>query len=122
MSISDVTQNEGNSGVTDFVFTVSLSGANPAPVTVQYSTADGTATIYDFDYMSSGGSVTFDPGETTKTVTISVLGDIVYEPDETFSVILSNPTTGVISDAEGVGTIVNDDAQPTVGIDDVTEP
>ena len=65
-------------------------------------------------------TLTFGPGETTKQVTVLVNGDTTYETDETFTVHLSNAVNATISDATGVGTILNDDAQPSFAIDDVT--
>ena len=60
-------------------------------------------------------------GETTKTVTISVNGDTKYEPSEQFFVNLSNPSNATIGDSQGVGTITNDDAQPSITIADTCE-
>jgi hypothetical protein len=110
LSINDVSMAEGNSGTTAFSFTVSLSAAQGAPVTVDFATADGTAT-QPSDYASNSGTLTFAAGETTKTVTVQVNGDTAVEPDETFNVNLSNATgTASILDGTGVGTIQNDDA------------
>src|SRR5262245_20098051 len=82
---------EGNSGTTAFNFTVSLSAAQAAPVTVDFATADGTAT-QPSDYASNSGTLTFAPGETSKTVPVQVNGDTAVEPNETFNVNLSNAT------------------------------
>ena len=65
-------------------------------------------------------TLTFAPGETTKQVTVLVNGDTTFETDEAFSVHLSNAVNATISDAIGTGTILNDDAQPSFAIDDVT--
>ncbi|MCU1449064.1 MAG: endoglucanase [Acidimicrobiales bacterium] len=111
LSINDVTHNEGNSGTTNYVFTVTLSAANPQAVTVDFATANGTAT-QPSDYAAQTGTLTFAPGETTKQVTVAVVGDTTAELNETFAVNLSNPSNTTISDAQGVGTITNDDAQP----------
>ena len=110
--INDVPVTEGNSGATNANFTVSLSAAANGTVTVNWATADGTATASS-DYVAvTNGVVTFQSGETTKTVPVQVNGDAVYEPNETFYVNLSNPTGATIADGQGVGTIVNDDLQP----------
>lgn len=114
ISINDVSQNEGASGTTSFTFTVNLSVAALQTVSVTYATADGSATTADIDYGSNGGTVTFNAGETSKTVTVIVYGDTKYEPNETFFVNLSNPTNAFITDGQGVGTIVNDDAAPYI--------
>jgi uncharacterized repeat protein (TIGR01451 family) len=110
LSISDVTLNEGNSGPTTFGFTVTLSPASSQTVTVNYATANGTATAGS-DYTAiSSTQLTFLPNETTKTVNVAVSGDTTVEPDETFTVNLSgNSANSAISDAQGVGTIKNDD-------------
>ncbi len=109
LSVNDVTQNEGNSGTTAFTFTVSLAGASSQPVTVSYSTANGTATAPG-DYTAiQQGELTFDPGQTSKSVTVFVTGDFNNEPNETFSLVLSGPLGASIGDGDGLGTIVNDD-------------
>jgi Calx-beta domain len=109
ISVGDVTLAEGNAGQTAFRFTVSLDTAQAAPVTVDFATADGTATAPG-DYAATGGTLTFAPGETAKTVTVQVNGDTSLEPNEVFNLNLSNATgNATIADAQGVGTIVNDD-------------
>ncbi len=121
LSINDVTVTEGNSGTADAVFTVSLSAASGQTVTVNYATADGTATVADSDYQAiASTTLTFLPGETTKNVTVKVNGDLFYEFDEDFFVNLSGQTNSTIADGSGRGVISNDDAQPTLSINDVT--
>ncbi len=117
LSINDVTLAEGNSGTTSFDFTVTLSPVSTLPVTVSFSTADGTAVV-GTDYQPVSGSVTFAPGQTTKTVSVPVTGDVTTEPNETFVVNLNNPINASISDAQGLGTITNDDANPSITIND----
>jgi hypothetical protein len=112
LSINDIAVNEGNSGTTNATFTVSLSKASAQAVTVSYATAEGTATA-GTDYQSSSGTLTFAAGQTTQTVSVQVNGENVSEDDETFFVNLSNPTNAEISDAQGQGTITNDDATTT---------
>ncbi len=123
ISINDVTVTEGNSGTTNATFTVTLSAASASTVTVNFATADNTATAGS-DYQAASGTLTFTAGQTTKTITVAVNGDTVVEADETFAVNLSNPTNATISDAQGVGTITNDDQpppgpQPSLSINDV---
>jgi hypothetical protein len=118
ISISDTTVTEGNTGGTNATFTVTLSAAYDVPVTVNYATADGTATAGS-DYQAAAGALTFAPGETSKTVTVQVLGDRLGEWNETFFVNLSSPTNGVVTDGQGVGTIV--DNEPWIYISDVTK-
>jgi hypothetical protein len=119
ISISDVTANEGNSGPTSFTFTVSLSNASYQTVTVNYATADGTATTANNDYLSNSGTLIFAPGEASESIIVTVNGDMLNEPDETFFVDLSAPTNATIADNQGKGTITNDDPLPTLSINDM---
>ena len=116
LSITDVSQPEGDSGTTAFDFTVTLSEAIAQQVVVQYSTAPGTATA-GTDYQSKSATLIFDPGQLSKTVTIDVNGDLVFEDNETFFVNLFNASGAPISKSQGIGTIENDDTVPTVSID-----
>jgi hypothetical protein len=118
ISIDDVSMNEGDTGTTAFTFTVTLSDPPVNTVTVDFATADGTATTADGDYQGNSGTVTFVPGDTSEPITVLVNGDITFEPDENFFVNLSNPTNATIADGQGEGTILNDDPQPTISIDD----
>jgi hypothetical protein len=116
LTISDVSRNEGNSGTTSFVFIVNLSAAYDQPVVVNYSTADGTATVADRDYQPKAGRLLFKPGQTTKTIAVAVRGDRKNEPDETFFVNLSGASSNAfVLDGQGIGTIINDDPAPTGG-------
>ncbi|MBV9924143.1 MAG: DUF4214 domain-containing protein [Acidobacteria bacterium] len=119
VSINDVTVDEGNTGTTNATFNVTLSAASGKTVTVNYATADGTA-AQPGDYAAASGTVTFNPGETSKPVNVAVVGDTLDEPDETFNVSLSAPSNATVSDGTGVGTIRNDDAAPTISVNDVT--
>ncbi|PPT95983.1 autotransporter outer membrane beta-barrel domain-containing protein [Xanthomonas arboricola pv. arracaciae] len=114
LSIDDVSVNEGNSGTTTATFTVSLSAASGQTVSVNYATANGTATAGS-DYVARSGTLTFAPGVTTQGVAITVNGDTAVEPNETFSVGLSGASNASIARATGTGTIVNDDVVVTVG-------
>ncbi|MBS3026203.1 MAG: hypothetical protein HCA25_03660 [Dolichospermum sp. DET50] len=116
LSINDVTLTEGNSGTKNATFTVTLSGETFQPVTVNYATANGTATAGS-DYTATTGTLIFNvnPGETSKQITVPVLGDSLFEGDETFFVNLSNATNASIADAQAQGTITNDDVTlPTI--------
>jgi hypothetical protein len=108
VSISDKTTDEGNTGFTPISFTVALSAPALGAVTVDYATADGTATS-PLDYTAANGTVTFATGESSKTVTVQVVGETGQEPYETFLVNLSNPTGATIGDGQGQGTITNTD-------------
>ena len=74
ITIASVSKSEGNSSVTKFVFAVSLSAASSAAVTVNFATADGSARAPG-DYAAQSGLLTFNAGETSKTVTVNVNGD-----------------------------------------------
>ena len=113
ISISDVALAEGHGGRTAFVFTVSLSQASSSEVSVRYATANGSARAGDGDFVGKSGTLKFAPGETAKTITVLVNGDARVEADETFLVNLSQARNAVITDARGIGTILNDD--PTYG-------
>jgi hypothetical protein len=121
LSINNVSANEGNSGTTPFTFTVTLSAASASTVTVNFATADGTATAGS-DYTATSGTLTFNPGVTTQTITVNVIGDTNVEPNETFLVNLSAPTNATIAVGQGTGTIINDDvaATPTLSINNVS--
>ena len=119
VTISDVSLPEGNSGTTNARFTVSLSFPSTQTVQVDWIAADGTATQADGDYQAASGQVSFPPGTTTQFVDVPVVGDLKFEPNETFVVNLSNPVRGVVTDAQGQATIQNDDLQPLMSIDDV---
>src|SRR5437899_12866377 len=89
ISIGDVTKYEGRKNQTTlFTFTVTLSAAYDQAVTMSYRTVDGTATTSDADYVAKTGTLTFAPGETTKTITIVVNGDNKHEANEFFFVHL----------------------------------
>jgi uncharacterized delta-60 repeat protein len=121
VSINNISQAENNTGTTAYTFTVSLSNASEETVSVEYSTADGTATLTDNDYSAASGVITFASGETTKTITVNSHGDSKFEADQTFLVNLSNATNSTIITATGTGTIINDDARPTVSMVNVSQ-
>ncbi len=121
IEIDDVSNDEGNAGKTSFDFLVMLDPPASSTVTVDFATADGSATVANDDYQPTSGTLTFEPGVTSQTVSVSVNGDTKLEDDETFFVNLSNASLGaVILDGEGVGKIGNDDQVPSLSIDDVT--
>jgi len=107
--ISDAAVAEGNSGMTPFVFTITLSSPSSTAVTVQYATQNQTA-IAGSDYVAvPPTTITFNPGETTKTVTINVIGDTAKESNELFAVNLLNPVGATLGTSRGFGNIINDD-------------
>src|SRR5205823_2075147 len=105
LSINNVTWTEGNSGTTSYTFMVTLSAASGQAVTVQYATADNTATLADADYQAASGTLSFSPGQTSKTITVLVNGDRLVESDESFFVNLMNPFHATLGTAQGIGTI-----------------
>jgi len=109
LSINSIGLAEGNAGTTPFTFTVTLSAPSGQTVMVNYATADGTAT-QPGDYASTSGTLTFNPGVTTQPITVNVVGDTTFEPNETFTVVLSGASNAAIGTNPGTGTIQNDDA------------
>src|SRR5439155_1382682 len=118
IAINDRSEEHREGNKTRYDFTVSLSNLNNSTITVHYPTADGTATVADNDYQSPSGTLTFLPRQISHTVTVNVNGDTTFEQPETFTVNLNTPTNATIADSQGVGTIVNDDTQPTIAIND----
>lgn len=111
ISISDLAKQEGKKGKSSlFTFAVTLSVAYDQAVTMSFRTVDGTATTSDSDYVAKTGTLTFGPGETTKTITIEVKGDSKKEADETFYLdLFSNSSNSLFTKKRGIGTILNDD-------------
>ena len=112
-SVNDVTANEGNSGTTPFTFTITRNGGATLNQSIQYQTGNGTALAgacpaNDYNAVSPT-TVTFAPADVTKTVAVNVCGNTTPEPNETFFVNLSSASSGTIIDAQGIGTITNDD-------------
>src|SRR6185312_2567553 len=101
VAVSSPSVAEGNSGTASLTFTVALSNPSSQATVVNYATADGTATAGS-DYAATSGALTFAPGETSKTVTVSVTGDRTYEPDETLTLGVTD--TGGNALASGTGT------------------
>ena len=111
ISIGDVTRAEGNTGQTTlFTFTITLSAAYDQAVTMSFRTANGTAKANQGDYVAKTGTITFAPGETTKTITIEVMGDSKREANETFYLDLFGLSSNALfTKNRGIGTILNDD-------------
>jgi hypothetical protein len=108
LSISGGSVVEGNTGTAVLSFPVTLSGKTPLRVSVWVETANRTATA-PADYKGTSAVLIFEPGETRKTFEVSVRGETVYEPDETFTVNLSLPVNATIAMGSATGTIQNDD-------------
>src|SRR5205814_8792928 len=120
ITIGDATVLEGNTGTTAATVTVTLDPASIHPVSVDWATADGTATLADNDYQGASGTLTFAPGQTSQTITVLVNGDTKFEPDETFTVNLSGQCSAGVVKSAGLLTIQNDDGVPGITINDVT--
>ncbi len=108
ISIAAASGVEGNTGTTTLSFPVTLSAPSAQAVTVGYATADGSA-VAPGDYAAASGTLTFQPGEKTKAVTVNVVADLAIESDESFSLALSNPVGASIATGTATGTITNDD-------------
>jgi subtilisin-like proprotein convertase family protein len=108
LSINDVTLTEGNFGIQNLLFTVNLSQPRDQAVTVNYATANNTAVAGD-DYTATNGTLTFNPGVTTQTIAVPIVGNLLSENNETFFMNLTNPTNATIADNQGIGAIANDD-------------
>ncbi|TDR41138.1 putative repeat protein (TIGR01451 family) [Tahibacter aquaticus] len=121
LSINDVILNEGNAGTTSFTFTVSLSApAGPGGVTFDIATADGTA-VAPGDYVTKSlTSQTIPAGSSTYSFTVLANGDTTPETNETFFVNVTAATGATVTDGQGQGTLVNDDAAPNLTINDVS--
>jgi PKD repeat protein len=132
ITVANVSQNEGNSGSTNFLFGVTLSAISTNDVTVDYATADGTATTAGSDYTAESGTLTIPAGtdctaapatNSACQIAVPVNGDTLYENDETFALNLLNPTGATLVNSSATGTILNDDPKPVLMIEDngVTE-
>lgn len=116
LSIDDPSITEGDAGTVNLQYTVTLSAASGKTVTVDYTTADGTATSAGGDYATTSGTITFNPGQITKIITVVISGDTLEENSETVLVNLSGSSNATIADSEGSGTITNDEADTTVPV------
>jgi len=117
LTVSDFTMFEGDVGLTPFEFTFTLSEPAIIPIIIEYTTMDGSATLLDNDYIAQADTITFQPGETEATITVSVVGDRNIEPNETFTVVVTDAPTANVVDGTGVGLILDDDT-PDFAISD----
>jgi hypothetical protein len=113
LSIGNATVTEGGTAS----FTVTLSKSSTSPVTFTYATVDGTAVAGE-DYSSASNNRTIPAGATSTTITVKTTEDTLDEADETFRVLLSNVANATVKDGDGLGTIADDDATPTLSIND----
>jgi uncharacterized repeat protein (TIGR01451 family) len=111
ISVADASAFEGNAGTTTLLFPVTLSAPSAQTISVTYATTNGTA-LAGSDYVATTGALQFSPGTTNAHIAVTLLGDTVIEPDETFRVTLSNPVNSMLGRSQAVGTILNDDGLP----------
>jgi hypothetical protein len=124
LSITGKTVKEGTGSIVNAVFTVKLLtagvlSASGQTVTVDYATSDDTATA-PADYTSASGTLTFSPGQKSKTITVQVIGDALDENNETFFLNLTNPINAPLAVGQALGTITDNDATPKLSINSVT--
>lgn len=113
VSFGSTSAAEGDSGTTPFFFTISSNIAPTTDLNIGYTTVDGTATTTDGDYVAKSGTATIAAGTTSVTISVDVNGDTTQEPNEAFSVVVTNAGGAVIGNGTGTGTISNDDVTVT---------
>lgn len=121
LSIASASKAELNGGTSNLTFTVTQSAASAFDTTVTYATSPGTANAGSscaatVDYVTANGTATISAGSTTATINVSICGDTLYEPNETFTVTLSSPSNASILTGTATGTINDDDAMPSLSI------
>ena len=109
LSVADATASEENDSSIDFV--VTINPASDESVTVDYATADGTTTAGE-DYTAQNGTLTFNAGDTTKTIQVPITDDTIDDDKETLTLTISNASGADISDATATGTITNNEPVP----------
>ena len=118
LSIDSPSVAEGDSGSVNLTYTVSLDAESGKQVTVGYAEGTGGTAESGTDYTAlASGTLTFVAGDTSKTVTVTVTGDTLDEPNETVAVKLSGATNASIATGTGTGTITDDDGEPSLSID-----
>ena len=115
LSVADASGDEGSA----LGFVVSLSPLSGQTVSVKYATANGTA-MSGQDYQAAQGTLTFAPGETSRTVSVAALDDVQDEPAETFALNLSSPANATVSVPSADGTILDTDAAPRLSVADAS--
>ena len=108
ININDINILEVNNGSSNAIFTVTLSEASSEEIRVDFNTEDDTARE-GVDYEATSGTLSFAPGETSKTVAVKVYGDILDEENSSFNLNLSNASNGMLIDDQGIATIVDND-------------
>ncbi|NUS60574.1 MAG: hypothetical protein HOQ01_06465 [Lysobacter sp.] len=121
LSVGDVALSEGHSGTKTMSFTVKLSAASTNTVNVSFKTSNGSA-VAGTDYTAALGTISFSPGQTSRSVAVTLRGDRTPEKSETFALNLSNPVNATLRDGVAIGTITNDDQLRTGGPGQKTPP
>lgn len=111
ISVGDVSVTEGDTQDVTASVTVSLSKAWTQPVSVAYATHDGTAKAGS-DYVATSGTLTFAPDQTQKTIPVTIKGDLIHEPNETFTLALGAASGATIARTPATVTIVDNDPAP----------
>jgi hypothetical protein len=114
IKISDVSVTEGNTATTNAAFTISAANLK-STASVHWATLASTATA-GADFVTASGTVSLSKAVRSVVVTVRVVGDVIDEPNETFTVQLSAPVGATISDDTGLGTIIDDDAPPVLSV------
>jgi serine protease AprX len=112
LAVADASVSEGTGGTKPLTFTVTLARPSTRPVTVAYTTVDGSAKAGS-DFTAASGTLSFAPGEREQRLTVAIGGDAVVEPRETFTVHLDSPTNATLGRADATGTIEDDDVDRT---------
>ncbi|MFN8233395.1 MAG: Calx-beta domain-containing protein [Actinomycetota bacterium] len=118
LTVGDIAVPEGDSGTSVAAVPVTLSAVSGKPITVDFSTADGTAGAGS-DYTTATGTLSFAPGMLTRSIDVSVSGDTTFEADEDATVAVTNEVNAVVADGTATLTIANDDPLPRIAVDDV---
>ena len=111
LRIADASRNEGDSGSTAMVFSVTLADPSGGAVSVDFNTVAGSASAPG-DFTASSGTLNFSGSTTIQTISVPIVGDTTVEPDEQFSVHLTAPSGALIADGVASGSILNDDQPP----------
>ena len=119
LSIGNVSVTEGNSGTTNAQFTVSLSAVSGRNVSVQYATSAGSAQA-GADFTTTSGTLNIPAGQPSAVISVPVVGDLIDEDAETFTVSLNNASNAGIATSTATGTINDDDNPPTISINSST--
>ncbi|MDX6405000.1 MAG: hypothetical protein QOH70_2455 [Blastocatellia bacterium] len=119
ISVNDASVTEGNTGTRSMIFNVTLSNPSFQSISVTLATSDGTAAAGS-DYVAKSSSLSFSPSQVGTTFNVIINGDTKSEPNEFFFVNLTSPTNATIARAQGIGTIVDDDAAALV-VDDSSQ-